>query len=446
LIYINFYIRIIEYLSPIRPDPAGATVSLLTGRVESILLNCKGFAMNLRTRLLTSAIISSVAVPLGAHAATIERWNTGNVEVGPAVTGTDDAASVVYDRTVPDSDAVTNGQIYYAAPEADTPGMEVLNVPYTTGQGSFDGCIIASSGATCDSDFQSGKRFKEQLTGNGPVDLVFDVVEDDRDTLYQVFQRVVNTTGQMLTDFTVELGFGTGIGFVASTAGDGLGFSPSVELGPDNKPAFTQFPFGLFGDDAQPNPNPSFTLDGFFQGDGRSGFDLVEPIGEDLLQSAGFYGDYGGLFGDWLSRDMVPEGLLWDYADGAADPLVMAWDNGSAWEVRRGIDDTLDGVIGDISANDVYALNDADWLTFDYADVDDVGAALGVALFGAPIEDLANLNLNYAISLGSNFIGENFTLRFDVNPTPVPLPAGAPLLIAGIAAFGAVRSRQKRTR
>ena len=72
-----------------------------------------------------------------------------------------------------------------------------------------------------------------------------------------------------------------------------------------------------------------------------------------------------------------------------------------------------------------------------------------------PIEDLSNLNLNYAIALGDlsslfpNFGTDglaSFTLRTTVfavdDLAPVPLPAGAPLLLAGFAALGWMRRRQ----
>ncbi|MFO7757379.1 MAG: VPLPA-CTERM sorting domain-containing protein [Roseovarius sp.] len=57
------------------------------------------------------------------------------------------------------------------------------------------------------------------------------------------------------------------------------------------------------------------------------------------------------------------------------------------------------------------------------------------------IEDLANLNLNFAIDVAA-YQGDSFTLR--VIPSPVPLPATAPLLVAGIGAFAMLR-RRKRT-
>lgn len=121
----------------------------------------------------------------------------------------------------------------------------------------------------------------------------------------------------------------------------------------------------------------------------------------------------------------------------------MAWDNGSQWEVRRGIDDSLDGVLGSISAEDVYALAEAQWKTYDYGDIAGVETFLaGIPLFADAIEDLANLNLNFAINLGSDFSGRTFTLR-TTSIAPIPLPAGLPLLLTGLAALLGLRYRRK---
>lgn len=379
--------------------------------------------------------------PAIAGAATMDGWNLSNVEPGPAVTGVATGESVVYDRVLPDANATTNGKIVYAAPEADTPGMKVSNDTFTQSGDTYTGCILATSGTACDGAFQSGKRFKMQATDTGAIDLVFDVTETQSDSVYRVFQRLINVTGEALGGFKIELGTGIGGGFTASTDNDGLSFSSTVSMGPDGASSFSQFPFGLFGSLSQPNPNP-LALPGFFDTASRAGYNVVQSL--DSIVSTGFYGSYGELFGNWLSQEDVPDGLLWDYASGAADPLVMAWDNGSQWEVRRGIDDSLDGVLGTISATDVYALAEAQWKTFDYDDKAGVETFLaGITLLEDAIEDLANLNLNFAINLGSDFRGSTFTLR-TTSIAPIPLPAGLPLLLTGFAALAGLRYRRKQ--
>ena len=256
--------------------------------------------------LLTTAIIG-VSWTLPAAAASITGWDTSNVEVGPAVSGTNTGASVVYqDLDKNPATSETNSQIVYTAPEANTPGIEVLNGVYegTKGQ-DFSGCIKTSSTAVCNDEFQSGKRIKQQITGIGPTDLVFGVEVTDEDettdntAVYQVFHRLINVTGGDLSGFTIELGTGvgdTGNGkFVTSGAEDGLRFATTdlnlmdpLRLGPDNLTSFSQYPYGLFGGEPL-NPNP-LELKGFYdigdsndpENNGRAGFEVTQA--EDKIE------------------------------------------------------------------------------------------------------------------------------------------------------------------
>lgn len=385
-----------------------------------------------RTKLaLGVALGALMALPgIGAQAATISGWNTDNVSVGVTPPDFETGESVVFDRDPAAPGAVTNGKITFTPPEAVSPGIKVVNGTFELGGPApkpiTSGCLMTSSSATCDSPFQSGKRIKQQMTGTGPMDLVFNVdqqgVQPADSVGYQVFHRLINNTGQALVGFDISLGTGIGDGFTASTAGDGLGFSPDFRFGPTAGNATSQFPFGLFGDAATAQ---NFDLDGFFAPE-RTGFNM--NFSEDKLSSAGYFGPYKTQFGDWQTQASVPDGGFWDNDnDPTTDDLLMAWNTPDGkWEVRRGIDSNGDPV--SIAP-----------IVFDsFAEAENF---LNLSLVAGAIEDLANLNTNFAILLGEAFGGENFTLR--VNVQPVPLPAGAPLILAGIGALGLLRRRRR---
>jgi len=383
----------------------------------------------------------------GASAATLDvpdGWNRANVVVGPNFTGEDEQTgeSIVYDRDVTGGTegAVTNGKIVYDYPEANGPGIKTVEGPVDTGGNDLAGCIMASSDSTCDGPRQSGKRLKQHITGLGPTDLVFNTNPEgtitpvldgegnelDGDIGYRVFHKLTNQTGGPLAGFTLSLGTGVGDGFTASSSGDGLKFSENFAIGPDSLNAYAQFPAGLFGEPIPQNGN----LGGFFDREARSGFTTV--FGEDTIETAGFFGSYGDTFGPWLTGAAVPTGVFFDDGNDEVEDPLLAWirEDGQV-EQRRSIDS--DGNVTAL-AEDAFALFDT---------VDAFETALGVGdLLTLAIEDLANVNVNFAIDL-SGFTGDNFTLR--VTATPVPLPATAPLLVAGIGAFAMMR-RRKRAR
>jgi len=385
-----------------------------------------------RTRLLALTTACTAALTPGlAGAATITGWNTTNVSVGPTFAPGDPeqtGVSTVYDRDVSGgvpANAVTNGTVFYDFPEANSPGIKTVDGPFSRGGNDTAGCIMASSGATCDSGFQSGKRFKQALKDTGPIDLVFDTNPAGTSTGadgYQVFQKLINDTDAPLAGFEISLGTGVGGGFQTSSSGDGLRFSSSFEFGPQDANAYGQFPFGLFGDAAT---NKNFELSGFFDTESRSGFNMV--FGEDTIRTDGLFGSYGNQFGPWLSADAVPTGLFWDDDnDATTDDILMAWINGDGmYELRR-----------EISGNDVLSLDEAKL----FGDLASLETALGVDLLSGEIEDLANVNMNFAVDV-AGYQGESFTMR--VTPTPVPLPATAPLLLMGFGMLGIMRRRKR---
>jgi hypothetical protein len=436
------------------------------------------------TNFFKVSLLGSAAaiLPALATATTLGAWNEDNVVRSTEfpVEGVTDF-SVVYQGDP--ATAETNGRIAYTPFEAIDPGLEALNDFYTTGPADsrvFDGCIRAEAGGSdCATGFQTGNRFKLQLTDTGAVDLVFNINPDDPGTqglnpgnpdegpgiatpginTYQVFGRAVNLTTQMLDSFVIELGFGVGDNFVASADGDGLSFAQNLNLGPNGETAFTQYPFGLFGSLDQPNP-AEYPIAGFFDNDGRAGFEVAveaDGVGEDRIVSGAYYGTYDDRFGNWLSQEMAPEGLLWDN-DGnpLTDALVMAWFNedDGMWETLREVTTLLDEdgnpFLSAIASGSV--LHDSAAAAASY-----LGLTAGSFVVDG-IEDVANLNLNFGIQLADTFMGwrdatgalqNNFTLRLTSfaapGPAPIPLPASVLFLLAGVGTLGALRRLRKPT-
>lgn len=381
--------------------------------------------------LLATLVVVSTST---AKAATVSGWNTANVEVAPTPPGEETGLSVVYDRELPDATAVSNGRIAFTPPEAVSPGIKVQPETYTQGGPSgitLAGCLMTSNpSATCTSEFQSGKRIKQQVTGTGPMDLVFDTSSDpEGDSTFQVFGRLINVTGERLTGLETRLGTGLGAGYRTADPIEGLEISSEFRAQPSGSgPVTSQFPFGLFGDAAS---NPNFALDGFFASE-RTGFQMI--LGDNQISTAGYYGPYKDLFGDWISQETVPGGGFWDNdSDAGTEALLMAWLRPDGqWEARRDVVDLAAGIaatLADPIVSDSFV---------------GIAEALGLSglLFQEPIEDLANLNLNYAVSLSDAFSGEALTLRTQV--APVPLPATAPLLLAAVGLV-LLRKRQSTT-
>ena len=386
----------------------------------------------------TVLAIAAAAIPSGpAQAVSITGWNTGNVDVAPSPAEGVTGVSVVYDRDPNNPAARSSGQIVFTPPEAISPGIQVAPEVYTSGV-QLDGCLMTSNPtATCTSPFQSGKRIKQQMTGSDPVDLVFDVeTTSPGDATYQVFGRLINVTGKAIRKFTVELGFGIGSAF---TAVDGLSISTEFQASPRGSgSASTQFPFGLFGD---ASTSKNFLLDGFYD-DARTGLTVSQTM--NVLTSGAYFGEYDAMFGPWLSQEDVPTGFFWDNDDSAdTDALLMAWEYApDLWELRRTPGQTCDpsDATNCINAETLSVYEDG----YSLADLlklfdDDYGITSGLS--DGAVEDLANLNVNYAINVDEAYAYESLTIRTMV--APVPLPAGGPMLLAGFSALGLLMRRRR---
>ncbi len=369
------------------------------------------------------AVLASVSA--AASAATITSWNLGNVELvaDPALPGT--GVSKVYDRDVSGgtAGAIANAQILWI--DSPAPGMTVLNDDVDLNPGQSIPDCIAVVGAQCEGPFRSDKRVKLQALNTGAIDLVFDTEANSDTNSYRVYHRLINMSADRIAGFKVELGYGVGANFVASGLGDGLGFDLAADLGPDNAAAFTQFPFGLFGDASE---NPNHNIDGFFSTD-RAGFDV--SYSEDQINTGAISANYAALFGPAMLNDSsVPEGYFWDNdGDDSTDPLLMAWYNGMGWEARRMID-----------PNDPLSAIPIAPTMVDENDLIALGFVRDVA------EDLRNINLNFHVKVDEGFEGGPFTLRYTTFAAAngaVPEPATWAMLIAGFGLVGGAMRRQR---
>jgi hypothetical protein len=414
--------------------------------------------MTLPQRFLHSTLVLAIAGFSASPvlAAQITSWNTDNVDVGTTPDVDGNYFSTIYDKAPADPSASTNGYIKFDLDEGASPGLKVVNnaVPLDSGN-PVDNCIMAAGDATCNGPFQSGKRFKLDQTGAGPIDLVFDLSSDPlevgNDGLYRVFQKYGNNTDSALGGFSIGLGFGVGGDFVSSTDGDGLSF---VDFGdnPKGSEFSSLFAEGLFGTDEERG-----RLRGYFSGE-RSGFNL--SLTEDLFQSTGLFGgEYGyeALFGDWMSYSMTPDGYFYDDdGDLSTDAVLMAhFDEASGkWIMNRGID--ANGEIETLASGNEGT---------QYATVAEVEAALlaqnngvaipscSVAAPGTPclagvdaIEDLAKFNVTDFINL-FDFDPANqnsFTMRISAYTAAVPEPGTLALFATGLGVMLVRRRTNQR--
>ncbi|BCO32077.1 hypothetical protein TspCOW1_21800 [Thiohalobacter sp. COW1] len=311
----------------------------------------------------------------------------------------------------------------------------------------------------CNDGFQTHKRYKMSATGVGSIDMVFTVrnvdavdpivdkdgnpVANDQDAavnVYRMIGKLNNHTGGRLGGFRVELGHGLGDDFVKSTAGDGVkialreeGADPADDLG-DNQMA--EFPGGLFYGPADARHDW-----GFFSST-RANFAVDTArlaVDEDSFESTILSSNYSDLFGEWLPLDWVPTGWFYD-SDGnpATDAEVAAWYDGTQWlsyDIDAGTggrttevvpqtdidgweatpptiyDD--DGDSATTAAGTLYATWNAETELYELAAGGTAtNDAMTTTLDGSatlerrpgyqqgPIEDLANLNLNYYIEIG----------------------------------------------
>jgi hypothetical protein len=305
----------------------------------------------------------------------------------------------------------SNGAISWVESDVVAPGFSIVNNDFedmsncfmTSGTNPEDGSI-----KQCSDPFQSSKRIKVNTTKPGTeLDLVFDVSTNmGAINTYRILEKYLNVTNLSISDFKIELGFGTSDNFVPAAANIGLDFSDNMgniwmveTLTGDvnSKSLDALFPFGLFGD-ADTDPNQVF--DGYFDPTNRAQFILSANRG--IIKSTGITANYYDLVGDFMSKSQVLTGYFFDHdSDITTDPLTIAHMSDIGWVTTR------DAQFWTAVATPAPPLNlDG---TIESTTID--AWLLDPLYTSGPIEDLANLNLNYYVSIGDISAWPNY----DVN-------------------------------
>jgi hypothetical protein len=360
-----------------------------------------------------------------ASAGVITGLTTDNLVISttsPTAPGT----TTIYDRTLPDGAARSNGRVVFDGSESFSPGLKIVNdaapgVPVSNGD--IFNAVMLNSAAGPNSPKQSGKRIKFQRTAHEATDLVFNhnpsgtFTTPGNDGLYKFFMSYANATTDRLGSFSLSLGTGVGAGFVKSGIGDGLSFKRTFDDKPPNSSQFsTLFPNGLFGpiDDVHP-------LKGYFS-EQRSGFNIAFAD-EDRFDSGSMFGDYQPLFGRLLSRGELPLGFFYDTdGDPETDGVLIAHQRPDGrWVRNRGI--IADGTVITEAFGHAGAVYNSEQELVAYLKSTS-GLDLCAGLPGIPcltgsaiIDDLAKFNLTFFTD-PTSLTGNQFTLHFESTPEP----------------------------
>lgn len=365
------------------------------------------------TLVLASIFSLSAILPCITQAADITNWNLDNVSIeAPPADGyvpEETYTSTVYTDT---SFTTTNGAVIWVESDVQRPGMKVVsdddvdgsNCIMTEGYNPTDATI-----KQCSDPFQTSKRFKETAkVASSSIDLVFDATTSADTNNYRILHKYINAiTGTRIGSFSVQLGFGTGDNFVASIAGDNLGFANSAGLvyNPStptpSDPASdidlaAVFPFGLFGD---ADTNPNHDTNGYFDPTLRARFNLSAV--EDTITNVGTpTANYFDLFNNWLAKDQVPYGYFYDDdGDPLTDATLIANWNGSIWETYTSASPQLPNTT-DAPAGTPVPVSQADLDIFTANT--DTGDGVTPFYFVDFIDDLSNVNLNYYVTVGTD--------------------------------------------
>lgn len=379
-----------------------------------------------KTAKKVSALLgaSLLVTASAATAGTITGWNMGNVTVAPPpYTMYVKYKSTLYTNFLK---TASNGYIGWEESDVKAPGMKIVNSDdvtgkkciMTTGYNPYDG-----TDKMCSDPIQSSKRWKIGGTNGQPIDVYFTVATDTLTTTYNSFQKLTDADVRKWKGFKAQLGFMVNGVFTPSKSLDGLGFSGKTGKFFTTTTSALQSAEVLSAVYAQGLAGPAdanHPETGYFDPINRFSYFLNAT--EDLIDSGLITSNYYALFGDWNNLAGVPHGYYYDDdANPTTDNTLMANCDGTfvvtdpvtgigycngTWVTYRsqagldanGVAYPSDGVKKPVPA-DILAAWESNPL---YAP--------------APIEDLANLGLNYYITvnkLNSKWPTPNqFVLRF----------------------------------
>jgi hypothetical protein len=438
--------------------------------------------------LMTAISIAVIGACLPAQAGQIldepDGWNRSNVNVRILDVNGNEIGNVVYpdiDYSMIPPDGAYESDIYDTIftddnvanetlmatlvaqnpPVGVPPGVKVLNDAEPS---QPENCIMATAvGVTCSSGFQTHKRYKVLMKpntvdgGTDSVDLVFTVKNNGGVVEgYRVFQKISNWTGQRLTGFRLEVGFGIG-GSYQSTSGSAA--EPHLTVAVDQY--FTDpdkqanFAHSLFGPVEPPNwGDIGAYTGGFFDDQSRAGYRTREVnsatyesvpdtltdgifgkyedvLPEDPVSEAGMAGF--AQFGSWLPAVYMPHGVFFDDGNpNTGDPLMAWWGYNTNCSTSAAFVNTGDycWMYGDTNYYDwIDNLDPAlgfvkDALVTDYQPVTLTtfsAWAIDSRYYVNTIHELADLNLNYVVNVGTvdaswptwdaNTLSATFTVR-----------------------------------
>ncbi len=389
-----------------------------------------------------------------ANAAILEGWDTSNVTIaaGPYLPYT------TYSSVITNADGVSNGKVNWKEGNVKAPGLQVNETVATTytrkgvarttevkclmTTGYNELYYVADAPSTwiekeCTDDLKTSKRAKVMNTVTAPLELDFNVVYGPTNT-YKMEQKLTDgTPADLWESYTIELGTRDANGnFVASTSGDGLGFSTdkgaifTSTVSTDNVLPLilsANFAQGLAGPADYYHPEP-----GYFNPEERMTFSMTAD--EDILTSTGISTTYSDVFGSWLNSAGAPIAIFHDddndinsdnvlmgnCAEGPDDNFVHVGThtgddvNGLAcngtWVNWRGVAVGGDpDQLGDVAAD---GLNGQTVYPSVTAAIAAIAAGEQNVMYMDYVEDAANLGLTFWITVDESFAEDKMVIRY----------------------------------